>query len=65
MQPTDPTVPELFKPRTRTCIYVASAVASAAMGVVTVSVDVHWGFKAAWAGWNAFVGLLAASNVKR
>lgn len=65
MTPDDPTVPELFKPRTRTTVYLASAVASAAMGVVTVSVEVPWAVKAVWAGWNAFVGLLAASNVNQ
>lgn len=39
--------------------------AAAAMGIVSVSVDLHWSIKALWASWNAFIGLVAVSNVKR
>lgn len=65
VEPTIPAVADLFSARTRTVIYLISVMAAAAMGIVSVSVDLHWSVKAAWASWNAFVGLLAVSNVNK
>lgn len=64
-EPNVPAVASLFSPRTRTIIYLVSVMAAAAMGIISVSVQLHWAFLAAWAAWNAFVGLVAVSNVDR
>lgn len=63
--PQIPAVADLFSPRTRTIFYLLSVVAAAVMGIVSTAVDLHWGWSAAWAGWNAFIGLVAVSNVNK
>jgi hypothetical protein len=63
--PTIPAVADLFTPRQRAIIYLLSVVLGASYGVVQGAITLHWGFLAAYAGWNAFVGLLAVSNTPR
>lgn len=65
VEPTIPAVADLFPPRVRTIIYLLSVMAAAAMGIVSVSTDIHWAAQAVWASWNAFVGLVAVSNVNK
>lgn len=65
VEPTIPAVADLFSARARTIIYLLSVMAAAAMGIVSVSTDLHWAVQAVWASWNAFVGLIAVSNVNR
>ena len=65
VEPTIPAVADLFSARSRTIIYLLSVMAAAAMGIISVSVDLHWGVQAVWASWNAFVGLIAVSNVNK
>jgi predicted neutral ceramidase superfamily lipid hydrolase len=60
--PSIPAVADLFTPRQRSLIYLLSVVAAAAYAVVAANTELHYGILAAYAGWNALVGLLAVSN---
>lgn len=63
--PMVPAVADLFTPRQRTIIYLLSVMLGAAYGIVSTATTIHWGLLAAYAAWNAGVGLLAVSNVPR
>lgn len=57
-----PAIAGLFPPRARAVIYVLTVMLSAAYAVIVASVDLHWGWQAAYAAWNALAGALAVSN---
>jgi hypothetical protein len=46
----------------RFVVYVLTAMLAAAYAVVEANTDVHWGWLAAYASWNAGAGILAAAN---
>ncbi len=52
-------VPELV----RKIVYLLTAIFAAVYVVAEANVEIHWGWMAAYAGWNAMAGVLAASNV--
>lgn len=62
LNPNVPVVADLFTPRQRTAIYLASVMLAAAFAVVTANVDLHYAVEAVYAAWNAGIGLLAFSN---
>lgn len=53
----------IFPPRARALIYLATVMLAAAYAVVEANIDLHWGWLAAYAAWNAGTGVLAAVNV--
>jgi hypothetical protein len=64
-QPTNTAVGDVLPPRVRALIYVLSAMLAAAYGVIEANTNVHWGWLAGYAAWNAGVGLLAVSNTAK
>lgn len=54
---------ELFPPRVRAAVYLITVVAAAVYAVIEAQIDLHWGWQAAYAGWNAFAGTIAVSNI--
>jgi hypothetical protein len=60
--PSIPTVADLFTPKQRVLIYLFSVLIAAAYPIIELNTELHWGFLAGWAAWNAFVGLVAVSN---
>jgi hypothetical protein len=47
----------------RAILYVISIGLAAAYAVIVANVDLHWGWQAAYAAWNAMIGALAVTNV--
>jgi hypothetical protein len=54
----------LLPPGIRAAIYVISVALAAAYAVFEANIDLHFGWQAGYASWNAAVGALAVSNVK-
>jgi hypothetical protein len=61
VNPSDPG--SLLPAKVRTIVYVLTIMLGAAYAVVEANVNLHWGFVAAYAAWNAGVGILAVANV--
>lgn len=57
-------VAELVPARVRAVVYVLTVMLAAAYAVITANVDLHWGWEAGYAAWNALAGVLAAANTK-
>ena len=53
----------LLPPAVRAILYVITVGLAAAYAVVEANVDLHFGFVAGYASWNAMIGALAVSNV--
>jgi len=54
----------LLPARMRAIIYVVSVALAAAYAVFEANLELHFGWQAGYAAWNAAVGALAVSNVK-
>ena len=52
----------LLPPRARAVIYVITVILAAAYAVIEANTDLHYGWMAAYAGWNAGAGVLAVAN---
>jgi hypothetical protein len=62
----DDTPPVVAIPATvRFSLYVISAMLAAFYVVATQAIELAWYWQAAYAAWNAGVGVLAAANTKR
>jgi hypothetical protein len=47
----------------RAVLYVITVGLAAAYAVVEANVDLHFGYVAGYAAWNAMIGALAVSNI--
>lgn len=52
----------IFPPAVRAMIYLTTVMLAAAYAVVEANVDLHWGWMAGYAAWNAGAAVLAAVN---
>jgi len=64
-QPSFAPIADLFSARVRSLIYLLSILVAPAYLVVEANVTMPWPVLAAYASWNALVGLVAVSNVPR
>jgi hypothetical protein len=52
----------MFPAKVRAVIYLVTVMLAAAYAVVESNVNLHWGWQAGYAAWNALAGVLAVSN---
>lgn len=64
-QPTNTAVGDLVPPRARAVVYLVTVMLAAAYAVIEANIDLHWGWQAGYAAWNAVAGVLAVSNTAR
>ena len=53
----------LLPPAVRAILYVITVGLAAAYAVIEANVDLHFGYVAGYASWNAMIGALAVSNI--
>ena len=54
----------LFIPaQARALVYLITVMLAAFYAVVEANIDLHWGWQAGYAAWNAGAAVLAAANV--
>ena len=61
----DPILGTLIPAKARALVYLATVMLAAAYAVTVASIDLHWGWQAGYAAWNALAGALAVANTTR